>query len=47
MMIPTLFGVTLVCFAIINLAPGSPVEQKINNCNLVGWRGEVPRGGFQ
>lgn len=28
-MVPTLFGLTLVVFAIINLAPGSPVEQKI------------------
>ena len=28
-MIPTLFGITIVVFAIINLAPGSPVEQKL------------------
>lgn len=28
-MIPTFFGITLVCFIIINLAPGSPVEQKL------------------
>ena len=28
-MIPTLLGVTIVTFAIINLAPGSPVEQRI------------------
>jgi microcin C transport system permease protein len=28
-MIPTLIGVTIVTFAIINLAPGSPIEQKI------------------
>jgi len=28
-MIPTLFGVTLVVFVIINLAPGSPIEQKL------------------
>lgn len=28
-MIPTLFGITLVVFVIINLAPGSPIEQKI------------------
>lgn len=26
-MLPTLFGITLVCFVVINLAPGSPVEQ--------------------
>lgn len=29
-MIPTLFGISLVCFVIINLAPGSPVEQEIS-----------------
>jgi microcin C transport system permease protein len=28
-MIPTLIGVTLVVFVIINLAPGSPIEQKL------------------
>ncbi|HXH73805.1 MAG TPA: ABC transporter permease subunit [Bacteriovoracaceae bacterium] len=28
-LIPTLLGVTVVVFAIINLAPGSPIEQKI------------------
>ena len=39
MMIPTLFGVTLVCFAIINLAPGSPVEQKIQQMQFGGMEG--------
>lgn len=29
LMIPTLLGITVVCFAIINLAPGSPLEQKL------------------
>ena len=28
-MIPTLLGITIVVFGIINLAPGSPVEQKL------------------
>jgi len=28
-MIPTLFGISLIVFVIINLAPGSPIEQKI------------------
>jgi microcin C transport system permease protein len=28
-MVPTLFGITIVVFIIINLAPGSPVEQKL------------------
>ena len=27
--IPTLLGMTIVCFIIINLAPGSPIEKKI------------------
>lgn len=29
LMIPTLLGITVVCFVIINLAPGSPIEQKL------------------
>lgn len=29
LMIPTLFGVTVICFGIVNLAPGSPIEQKL------------------
>jgi microcin C transport system permease protein len=29
MMIPTLLGITIVVFGVINLAPGSPVEQKL------------------
>jgi len=29
MMVPTFIGITLLSFAIINLAPGSPVEQKL------------------
>lgn len=29
MMIPTMFGITLLSFVIINLAPGGPVEQKL------------------
>lgn len=28
-MIPTFFGITLVTFVLINLAPGSPIEQKL------------------
>ena len=28
-MIPTFFGITLMCFVIINLAPGGPIEQQI------------------
>jgi microcin C transport system permease protein len=35
-MIPTLFGITLVSFIIINLAPGSPVEQRIQQMRMGG-----------
>ncbi len=35
-MIPTLFGVTIVVFVIINLAPGSPVEQKLQQLQFAG-----------
>lgn len=35
-MIPTLFGITVICFLIINLAPGSPVEQKIQQIRFGG-----------
>ena len=47
MMIPTLFGVTLVCFAIINLAPGSPVEQKIQQMQFGGMAGGGGGGSAQ
>ncbi|NIP29333.1 MAG: ABC transporter permease subunit [Candidatus Dadabacteria bacterium] len=30
LMIPTLFGITLITFAIIQLAPGSPIENKLS-----------------
>ena len=36
MMIPTLIGVTIISFAIINLAPGSPIEQKIQQMKFGG-----------
>lgn len=42
-MIPTLFGVTIVVFFIINLAPGSPVEQKIQQLKF-GGMGEASVG---
>lgn len=29
-MLPTLFGITVICFALINLAPGGPVEQALS-----------------
>lgn len=39
MMIPTLFGITLLSFVIINLAPGSPVEQKLQAIRMGGATG--------
>jgi microcin C transport system permease protein len=35
-MLPTLLGVTLIVFVIINLAPGSPVEQKLQQLRFGG-----------
>lgn len=40
-MIPTLLGITLIVFVIINLAPGSPVEQKIQQLRF----GQMGDGG--
>ena len=36
LMIPTLFGITLLCFVIINLAPGSPIDQKLQQLRMGG-----------
>jgi len=38
-MIPTLFGITIVSFILINLAPGSPVEQKLQQMRMGGAMG--------
>ena len=34
LMIPTLFGITIVSFIVINLAPGGPVEQKLQEMRM-------------
>ena len=39
LMIPTLFGITLICFVIINMAPGSPLDQKIAQMRFGGGSG--------
>lgn len=39
LMIPTLFGITLLSFVIINLAPGSPVDQKLQAIRMGGAMG--------
>jgi microcin C transport system permease protein len=36
MMIPTLLGITLLSFLIINLAPGSPIEQRLQALRMGG-----------
>lgn len=43
-MVPTLFGVTLIVFVIINLAPGSPVERKLQELQF-GGAGAAGGGG--
>jgi microcin C transport system permease protein len=35
-MIPTLLGITVVVFAIINMAPGGPIEQKLQQLKFAG-----------
>lgn len=42
-MVPTLVGVTVIVFGIINLAPGSPVEQKIQQMRF-GGMGSTSQG---
>jgi microcin C transport system permease protein len=39
MMIPTLLGITVLVFFIINLAPGGPIEQKIQQMRFSGAQG--------
>ena len=43
-MIPTLLGVTVVTFIIINLAPGSPIEQRIQQMKFGGMGHESASG---
>jgi microcin C transport system permease protein len=38
-MLPTLFGITVACFVIINLAPGGPVEQALSRIRFAGGGG--------
>jgi microcin C transport system permease protein len=43
--LPTLFGITLVVFVIINLAPGSPIEQKLQQIRFGAMGGEGGAAG--
>jgi microcin C transport system permease protein len=45
LMIPTLFGITLLSFVIINLAPGSPIEQRLQAIRLGGGMGSGTAAG--
>lgn len=45
LIIPTFLGITLMCFVIINLAPGGPVEQKIQQLRFGGGGGDSSFGG--
>src|SRR4051812_27442709 len=45
-LIPTMFGITLITFLLINLAPGGPIEQKIQQLRFSNG-GEAKAGaGF-
>lgn len=45
LMIPTIFGITLLTFVIINLAPGSPIEQKLQALRFGGGGATMSGGG--
>ncbi len=38
-MVPTLFGITIVCFCLINIAPGGPVEQALSRIRFGAGQG--------
>ncbi len=44
-LLPTLFGITLVAFVIINLAPGSPIEQKLQAMRFGALQADSRGGG--
>ena len=44
-MLPTLFGITVICFLVINLAPGSPVEQELSKMRFGGRASSGSSGG--
>jgi microcin C transport system permease protein len=46
-MLPTFFGITLICFLIINLAPGGPIEQTIQAIKFSGSSVDAGGGGSQ
>jgi microcin C transport system permease protein len=44
-MMPTLLGITIMCFGIVNLAPGGPVDQAISKMRFAGAMGSGAGGG--
>ncbi len=44
LMLPTLFGITLIVFLIVNLAPGSPIEQRLQAMRFGGAMGSGSSG---
>lgn len=46
-LLPTLLGVTIVVFAIINMAPGGPIEQKIQQMRFAGGDGAGSQGSLK
>ncbi len=44
LLVPTFFGITLITFLIINMAPGGPIEQRINQIRMAGGMGASDMG---
>jgi microcin C transport system permease protein len=44
-MVPTLFGITVVCFVVINMAPGGPVEQALSKIRFAAAMSSGGGGG--
>src|SRR6185312_15692626 len=44
LMIPTLIGITIVCFVVINMAPGGPVDQALSKIRFAGGGGRSGEG---
>ena len=44
LLIPTIFGITLITFLLVNAAPGGPIEQRINQIRMAGGMGTADMG---
>lgn len=45
LMVPTFLGITLICFFVIQLAPGGPIESYISKIKFAGGGGDGGSGG--